>query len=181
MKYIKFFLHKLLGNYSFYRIYTVDLDNYKNPTSNNLIIGSVKNLEEFKRSSDPLIRDLFQYAGKETYAFGIWINGELASVCWYWFGNKYKGRNFWPLQADEAKLVQINTAQHFRGYGYASKLIAYSAYEMKKLGFRWLYARVWHSHKLSIRIFEKARWICIAYVIEIFLFGVKKLRFVYKI
>jgi hypothetical protein len=100
------------------------------------------------------------YGGSEARGFGLDVNGELASVCWYWFGARYQNeRGFISLPPGAAKLVQIVTAQTFRGRGLAPILIAGSAQAMYRDGFRPLFARVWHTNQASRAAFRKARWI----------------------
>ena len=100
------------------------------------------------------------YDGLEAKGFGIDVHGELASVCWYWYGAHYqKQRGFITLPAKGAKLVQIVTAQQFRGRGLATTLIAGSAHAMHSQGFETLLARVWHTNHSSRRAFRKAGWV----------------------
>jgi GNAT superfamily N-acetyltransferase len=99
------------------------------------------------------------FDGSEARGFGIAVDGELASVCWYWFGARYREkRGFITLPAKGAKLVQIVTAQEYRGRGLATTLIAGSAQAMRSQGFETLLARVWHSNHSSRRAFRKAGW-----------------------
>ena len=70
-------------------------------------------------SFDPSIQELASYKGGEAFGFEARVDGELAAACWFWAGERYKTGNFWPLRDDEAKLVQIATAERFRGRGIA--------------------------------------------------------------
>ena len=118
-------------------------------------------------ATDALIAAQAGYAGEGSRAFALREQGGLQAVCFYWFGERYRPRGFWPLQAGEAKLVQIVTAPAARGRGLATALIAGSAAAMHAEGWSALYARVWHSNEPSRRAFERAGWQRVALVVEI--------------
>jgi RimJ/RimL family protein N-acetyltransferase len=113
------------------------------------------------------IRALENYRGDDAACFAIFETDSPVAVCWFWFGETYTQRNFWPLQDRQAKLVQITTALPYRGKGYAPRLLAFAAAEMKHRGFEQLYARIWHSNSPSIAAFEKAGWRYGAFVAEL--------------
>jgi RimJ/RimL family protein N-acetyltransferase len=115
----------------------------------------------------PLIRDQAWYSGPESLCFGYFFEGRLVGLCAYWYGERYKLRNFWPLEEREAKLVQIVVVPEMRGRGIATTLIDLSAREMVLRRFQGLYARIWHSNLPSIQAFERAGWKRIAFVVEI--------------
>jgi RimJ/RimL family protein N-acetyltransferase len=165
---------KIFGEYAFYVIYGAQPDKVAEVDRNACALGPIPNVGEIERSEDPALRALAQYSGDEALAFGAWLDGRLTAVCSFWFGARYATRNFWPLRPHEAKLVQIVTSEAFRGRGIASKLIAYASREMGKLGFRRLYARIWHSNRASVSAFRKAGWEYTGLVVEIFPFGAKK-------
>ena len=118
-------------------------------------------------ATDVLISAQAGYAGEGSRAFALREQGVLQAVCFYWFGERYRPRGFWPLQAGEAKLVQIVTAPAVRGRGLATALIAGSAAAMHAAGWSTLYARVWHSNQPSWHAFEAAGWERVALVVEI--------------
>lgn len=179
---IKLVSRSLLGEYSLYRIYAFELP--ASPPSlldEDITLGRIENVAELVRSGDPSLRDLEQYSGEGAIGFGLWMRNELASVCWYWAGNRYRQRNFWPLAESEAKLVHIATAHRHRGKGLATRLITHSANAMGNIGFQRLFARVWHSNKPSIQTFERAGWRYVAFVMEIKPFnGKRHLRWVWR-
>lgn len=105
------------------------------------------------------------YLGSEAVAFGWYADDALQAVCVYWYGDRYRSRNFWPLTAKEAKLVQVITAPSARGRGYAGKLIAASADAMADDGFERMLARVWLTNTPSLRAFRSAGWRRVALVI----------------
>jgi GNAT superfamily N-acetyltransferase len=82
----------------------------------------------------------------------------VVGICIYWYGERYLKRNFIRLQAQQAKLVHIETLPTMRGKGIASQLIRYSAAMMATSGFTRLYARIWHSNTPSIKSFTNAGW-----------------------
>jgi GNAT superfamily N-acetyltransferase len=129
--------------------------------------------------SSPLLRGQAWYAGEQTHAFLALHRGEPAGLCFYWFGARYQSRNFWPLQAGEAKLVQVIVDPLQRGRGIATALIALSAAALTGEGFRTLYARVWHSNAPSIAAFKRAGWRRVALVVTVQLPGTgRRLRVV---
>lgn len=158
----------LLGEYKVFKIYTQDLKNF---SANN----------KFPENFCPYQQDYKHvkgFSGPQSHGFIYLDDGgeKKLSRCWYWYDDRYKERNFWPLIKGEAKLVDIETLQEARGMGIASNLIIYSSNEMKKLGFERLYARIWHSNTPSLRAFAKAGWKPHCLVIEIYPLG-KKIRF----
>lgn len=122
----------------------------------------------------PLLREQAWYAGTGTHAFLATLHGEAAGLCVYWHGERYRTRNFWPLRADEAKLVQIVVEPAWRGRGVATALIACSARELGAAGFVRFYARVWHSNAPSIAAFHRAGWRRIALVLTAVPLGMRR-------
>jgi RimJ/RimL family protein N-acetyltransferase len=125
-------------------------------------------------ASDALMQEQAGYLGKESLAFGCFVEGQLVGVCFYWFGERYKSRGFWLLAQGEAKLVQIIVSPAVRGRGVAQELIQASSRAMADAGFSSLYARIWHSNGPSLRAFEKAGWLRTAFVLEFNPFWSKK-------
>lgn len=158
----------LLGDYAPYYIYHWDCN--EGPVS----LGGHESLDvrllddvSVKSIGDSRIQEQLGYCGSEAFCFGCFLDNQLAGVCFYWYGERYKKRNFWPLKEREAKLVQIIVMPEMRGRGIASRLIRYSALEMKRQGFSDLYARIWHSNCPSLSAFERAGWRRVAFVAEI--------------
>jgi len=120
-----------------------------------------------RTSVDPLVQSQIEYVGAGAWAFACLDGPRVVGLCFYWAGDRYKRRNFWPLAADEAKLVQIVTLPEMRGRGIAGDLIAWSSQAMLEQGFRQLFARIWHSNKPSWRAFERAHWKRAALVVDI--------------
>ena len=162
------FAHRVFGDYGLYRMYSLDLAHAPALPSTEWRMASVGDPRDFGRCADPSIRGLAAYSAPEAHAFGAWIDGRLVAGCWFWFGETYRRRNFWPLSAADAKLVQITTAEEFRGRGIAPVLIAFAAEQMRARGFKRLFARIWHSHAASLAAFRKAGWKEEAFVVEVF-------------
>jgi GNAT superfamily N-acetyltransferase len=104
------------------------------------------------------LREQAWYAGEGARAFLATLDGAPAGLCFYWYGARYRTRNFWPLRPGQAKLVQVMVDPVHRGHGVASALIAHSADVLAGDGFRTLFARVWHSNAPSIAAFRRAGW-----------------------
>jgi len=168
-------LRALLGGYACFRILTLPPQATESPRASRC--RELTDISELERSAFADLQSLAQYKAQDAFCFVADDGPSIIGACWYWYGETYRRRNFWPLQSREAKLVQVTTAQEYRGRGVAEDLIRFSSSAMFRKGFGPLYARVWHSHKASLRAFEKAGWREIAIVVEIFPFG-KKLRFV---
>lgn len=156
----------LFGEYSLYFIYRLSNECSPKNTNNRADLNIHVVDESHLTYADELLRQQVGYMGNESMAFGCSANGQLAGICCYWFGDRYKLRGFWPLAPGEAKLVQIIASPAARGRGIATELIKASAMAMHDAGFSVLYARIWHSNRASIRSFEKAGWLRIAFILE---------------
>lgn len=160
----------LLGEYGLYFIYQGPGQAEKPPSDlKNSSAFTINPVEEtaIEASDDPLIREQLPYLGEGTRAFGCFLGERLVGVCVYWYGERYLQRNFWPLDAGEAKLVQIVTIPEMRGRGVAGQLISHSCQQLLLTGFSQAYARIWHSNTPSLRAFERVGWKRIALVVEI--------------
>lgn len=158
----------LLGDYSIYYIYSQSLKDLPSlsPIKAQVFKFGPVDQEAVKSSADPLIQEQAGYHGTGCHAYACFDGERIAGICFYWFGERYRQRNFWPLNDGEAKLVQIITLPEMRGRGIASALIAFASRDMKQKGFSRLYARIWHSNKPSLLAFERAGWARIARVVE---------------
>jgi ribosomal protein S18 acetylase RimI-like enzyme len=174
----KVIARRLLGDYQYYRILRVDRDAAKPPAPAGVFVRRLERLDPLMASPHSEVAELASYRGDQAACFVAEEAGTVVAACWYWFGETYQRRNFWPLRPGEAKLVQITSAAARRGRGIAEALIRTSTVEMLDAGFEALYARVWHSHGASLRAFEKAGWRDHASVIEAQPFG-RRVRFVW--
>lgn len=169
---IKRFARAIFGDYAIYYVYGISQDvPFTSAPRGRDCSFSALGRDELATSSELLIREQAGYLGPEATAYGCAQEGDIVATCHYWYGDRYRTRNFWPLAEDEAKLVQIVTAPRARGQGIATALIAHSTNEMFRLGFKRLYARIWHSNGPSLSAFERAGWRRVALVIEITPFG----------
>lgn len=118
--------------------------------------------------ADPIasIREQAWYCGSQSAAYAWTDGGQTAALCFYWWGERYRQRNFWPLAEGQAKLVQVITAPEHRGKGVARRLISASSAQMFDDGFERLYARVWHSNAPSLAAFDAAGWKKVAFVVR---------------
>jgi len=175
-QFVRSVARRLLGPYALYRVYEhwEPGPELSEPTGGEVTLAQLEDADELDRSPDLALRGLAEYAGPDAFGFEARVDGSLAAACWFWAGERYKSRNFWPLQADEAKLIQITTAEQFRGRGIAPRLIRFASSRMYGLGYRRLYARIWHSNRASIVAFKKAGWREVAFVIEVAPLGIKR-------
>jgi GNAT superfamily N-acetyltransferase len=167
---LKWLAQRLLGDYAIYRIVAFDLRS----TGSALTEQGVVEVDEsaVSASGDALVREQAGFCGNGAHVFAVMESGRIVALAAYWHGERYRSRNFWPLQPGEAKLVQIVTVADRRGAGLATRLIQASAARMAALGFGRLYARIWHSNHPSKAAFTRAGWHGIATAIELQPLGV---------
>lgn len=178
MTVVKAVAHRLLDDYEVYRILQLTPEDIKAgpPVGlDGMRIRPLRDPAELSASAYPEIRALARYAGSDSKCFVCERGNDIAAASWFWYGDTYLRRNFWPLTYGEAKLIQITTAVQFRNRCIATTLIRYACDEMFKAGFTRLYARVWHSHRASLNVFAKVGWREVALVITMQAFG-KSLR-----
>lgn len=161
--------HLILGEYSAYYVYSRSNEGGSPPQPVAALPFRVEGVDEsaIKRSPDALLREQAGYAGPGSHAYACFDGDHIVGLCFYWFGERYLKRNFWPLAEGEAKLVQIVSQPEIRGRGVATMLIKFSFQDMMEKGFSRSYARIWHSNTPSIRAFERAGWMRVALVLEI--------------
>ena len=166
---LKKLLRLLFGEYAIYRIYTRSTEGAPPARSSKSAGFTVKEVgtAELMASPDELIREQGFYLGSESIAFACYESDRIVGVCFYWFGDRYRTRNFWPLASRQAKLVQIITIPAMRGREVAPTLIADSVHALREKGFERVFARIWHSNTPSLRAFTRAGWNCIGTVIEV--------------
>lgn len=161
-------LRLLVGEYSAYFI-------YQSPELNEPVVTpySVRAIDaaELEASADEAVRRESSYLGPESLGFACLEGDSIVGLCFYWHGARYRQRNFWPLAADQAKLVQIVTVSRAQGRGVATALIRGSMACVREANFRCAFARVWHSNVASYKAFERAGWRRIAFVAELHPFG----------
>jgi len=165
---LKKLLRTLIGEYSYYYIYA------NTPSATDVTEENSKGSLRFgpvdqaciSNSPDELIQAQANYAGSGCFAYACYQQQRIVALCFYWYGERYLSRNFWPLEANQAKLVQIICLPEMRGQGIASRLIIASSQQLQAQGFTRLYARIWHSNTPSLNAFIKAQWKPIARVIS---------------
>lgn len=168
-KFAKMLARILLSDYAIYHIYSQAV--WQEVALQSKVPAGFRCIgidrQSIDASADPLIRDQAGYAGTGASAYACFDGERIVGICFYWFGERYLQRNFWPLKDGEAKLVQIITLPDMRGRGIARALIAGSSELMREKNFHRLYARIWHSNTPSLHAFERAGWRRVATVIEI--------------
>jgi GNAT superfamily N-acetyltransferase len=177
---VKSGLRLLLGDYECYEIYALPLTGLAQSdlsqwTDQGFEFRTLET-EDLTSSPHEDIRARAFYGGAGADGFGVFKDGELISLQWFWHGDRYRQRNFWPLEEDEAKSVELFTLDAHRGRGIATALKAYSAEEMKARGYARLISRIWHSNWPSRRVSEKLGWLNIALVTVIYPFGIKAFK-----
>ncbi len=154
----KSLLRMLVGKYAIYRVLEYSCKTAPRITRKSGFSVDEACDETLERAERQIIREQAWYGGEGSEVFTCTEEGAIVGTCIYWHGARYQKRGFWPLNEDEAKLVQIIVAPEYRGKGIAKLLIQESAYLMQAKGFHRLFARVWHSNTPSLRAFLAAGW-----------------------
>lgn len=168
LSFVKRLLAPLVGDYSAYFI-------YQSPkaaiTASSKFTVRLVGPEELGEEAEDLFRQQAFYLGPQSRGFACFEGQTMVGLCFYWYGERYRQRNFWPLQDRQAKLVQIVTLPQAQGRGVATTLIRESLVHLQEDSFCSAFARVWHSNVPSYKAFERAGWRRIAFVMEIHPFG----------
>jgi GNAT superfamily N-acetyltransferase len=155
----------IFRDYSFYHIYCHEYAGEMPAWDRQLRFQPV-GCDAIASSKDEIIVQQAWYHGEYSVAYACMKGSRIAALCFFWYGERYSARNFWPLSQGEAKLVQIVVLPDMRGQGIARSLIQFAAQDMHHRGFRNLYARIWWSNTPSIRAFERAGWKRVAAVVD---------------
>jgi GNAT superfamily N-acetyltransferase len=175
---VKKLLHVLFGDYQYWKVLTISppVEPIALPAAVKVVPVDRVMLEAVQ---DPGVQNRLFHEGAASQGFGLYVGDELAAVLWFWWGNRYvdgrAGRS-WPLPEGAAKLVGLYTLPEFRGRGYALMLQSAAISEMFHRGFSVIMCRVWHSHKSSLRVFEKGGWKVLGSYIELCPLG-RRFRF----
>lgn len=166
---LKKLAHAILGDYSVYRVLCRESGAGVAAASGQAATYRVVPVDRdtILASADPLMQEQAGYAGEQALAYACMHGDQIVGLCFYWYGERYLRRNFWPLKSTEAKLVQIITSPQMRGKRVAGTLIAESCADVMQRGFERVFARVWHSNEPSLRAFAGAQWTRCATVIEV--------------
>jgi hypothetical protein len=100
----KTLLRMLLGDYSAYYIYSASAEEASVPEAIGTTAFRMRPIDESVIAScaELLIRKQVSYAGAGSRAYACFDGDRIVSVCFYWFGDRYLKRNFWPLADREA-------------------------------------------------------------------------------
>src|SRR5688500_11536665 len=93
---------------------------------------------EIRDSSDELIAQQAWYHGQGAHAYACFQDSRIVGLCFFWHGDRYAERNFWPLSEGEAKLVQLIVLPELRGRGIAKDLVKFATSDMFRRGFKHL-------------------------------------------
>ena len=156
----------LFGDYGIYRVYVCEPPWLGENDAPGFEIRPLAAEELAKGGTE--LSELDWYLGPECNAFGCSDAGVLIAVAFFWHGERYRQRNFWPLREGEAKLVQLLTINAARGRGAATVLVREATRAMFEQGFCRVYARIWHSNQASVSAFERAGFRRCADVVEVF-------------
>ena len=172
-KHLKSLARLLLRDYSFYHIYRRNCAEEKPLLTDGLRFETIAK-KEIESAGDRIIADQAWYHGHDTHAYACIEGSRIIGLCFFWYGERYKKRNFWPLTNQEAKLVQLFVLPDMRGQGIGKSLIQFATGDMSRREFKYVYARIWRSNTPSLKAFKSAGWNRVATVIEIFLRGRNK-------
>jgi GNAT superfamily N-acetyltransferase len=164
---LKSFAQWVVGDYDVFRIYATDHAVPANGSPTSTLHFEEVSATSIAANTNDLVRAQRSYAGAESMSFACLVEGRIVGLCFYWYGERYRNRNYWPLTGGQAKLVQIVTVPDMRGRGVARGLISYSTARMLELGFTRLLARVWLTNAPSRAAFVAAGWRQIAIVVRI--------------
>lgn len=165
----KAFIRVLGIDYSCFRVFSLDLNTPPEPAKlpPGYRFAEVTG-DEVREAQQPTIQAEAWYCGEDALGFGVFLGSELVALQWVWFGDGYRRRrNFWPLERNEAKSVELVTAPEHRGLGLATCLKQFTARQLAARGFIRVYSRVWWNNWSSIRVSEKAGWHAVALVVEL--------------
>jgi GNAT superfamily N-acetyltransferase len=163
----------VFGQYQVYWILAAQPERPRPTYSKQRIVVKEVSIDAIASAQSPTLRDQTWYVGDGAHVFVAEYGNQPVGACFYWHGERYLSRNFWPLLPGEAKLVQVIVDPAHRGKGVATALISSSATAMRLAGFARLYARVWHSNYPSLNAFRSADWRRIALAVEASLLGIK--------
>lgn len=162
----------LFKEYQLNRIYCLDLAAHPPSTPEALPDGAeirvIDSPAQIAASPDQRIRDHAWYAGERAVGYGIWEDGRLICMCWFWLvGHASMPGRFAALGETEAVMVDLLTTPPCRGKGYALAIARFAAHDLHARGFSKLWTWVWHSNTPSIRVFTKAGWTYSHFLAEI--------------
>lgn len=149
-----------LGRYQYWKVFYIDLPQPPVTLPDDVRIVPIT-AALLREATDEGMRERAEFGGEGAEGFGVFLQGELVAVQWYWRSDRHwaerQGRS-WRLGPNELKSVGLYTLPAYRGRGYAKYLKAYTAHLMGERGFTRIYSRIWHSHRSSIAVSEKTGW-----------------------
>lgn len=150
----------LFGKYELYRIFVSPRNETFHAKARSVRFEPLDgNESKLLSSPDPEISALASYGGAGALGFAALVDDEIAAVAWVWLRDRYtRERGFITIGPDDGKLVQITTSARFRRRSIATDLIRYATSEMHTRHYQAVWARIWWSHRASVRAFRAAGW-----------------------
>jgi hypothetical protein len=118
------------------------------------------------RSPCPEVRRALSYRLGNADGYLLLRNGDPVCVAHFVGAAAYAHSSTWPLRPDGQALVDIVTAKHARGFGYAPILIAAVSKEIVQSASE-VFAFIWWTHHASRAAFRKAGWRPIGFSVEV--------------
>lgn len=137
---LKRIAHALFKDYQINRIYYLDLAAQQPLSPESLpdgaVIQVIESPQQIANSPDKRIRDHAWYAGGHARGYGIWEDGLLTCMCWFWTPTHpgMPGR-FSALGERDAVMVDLLTSPHCRGKGYAVAITRFAMIDLYKRGY----------------------------------------------
>ena len=175
-------LRLFVGQYALNHIYYVDLPVSEPDPVAEWQIRPITSREKelIDRSPDQKLRKSNGFDGPGATGFVLMVNNEPCTTCWFHNPLLYGQQAMWTIASDEAALVDLVTAEHYRGRNMAPYVIAMSGNVLANRGFRRLMAWIWWSNTPSRRAFEKAGWKKVAFVAQFNPWWTRSIRLCFK-
>jgi len=164
-KFLKAIALRVFERYELQRIYRLDLGGLgAAPPAEEYVLSRITQ-SDVEQCPVPGMRDRAWYGGDNSYGFAAFDGGTIVCMCWFWDDKRFQLNHLCRPAEREAVMVDLVTLDSHRGRGLASLVTKFAATELKRDGFETLHTWVWHSNTPSIRSFEKAGWVCTAFVL----------------
>jgi GNAT superfamily N-acetyltransferase len=131
---------RLFGEYQFVRIYRLERVRPDRALPAGIVCSPLQTPPV--EAVDSCLLSRFSYAGEDSRGFGLFVEGKLAALCWFWGPRRFRDPFVLQLSPGEAIMVDLMTAPEFRGRGLATLLIRYAGMQMRCAGTRDLYTWV---------------------------------------
>jgi RimJ/RimL family protein N-acetyltransferase len=173
---LRWIAHRLFADYSAYRIYCAPEGGEEQPRLPRGVEFSRLDEQLLRLAmehSSPAVRRTARHGNDQALGFALTRAGTLLSLVFYAGPDAYHDDSIWTLEDEDAALLEILTAEEFRGEGLAPLLIQLSSQAMRDAGKKRLICWIWWSHLSSQRAFEKAGWRRIGFTASLKLHGLR--------